>query len=120
MQRGEYAVGDPDLERIFGLRPPETPNYKPPGQIEQWAGTRFKGMQTFGNGDLRPNGNTPIRPNTGQPSYYAFGPLNSKPENGGFYDDPGYIDNRGQGLLTLPGSASQQMQLQQQSTNGQR
>jgi Flp pilus assembly protein CpaB len=120
MQRGEYAVGDADLERIFNLKPPESPNYKAPGQIEQWAGTRFRGNQTFGVGEGRGN-SSPIRPNTGQANNYSFGPLNSKPDSGGFYDDGGYGDARNQGLLTLPGSATQLQQSQlQPGTNGPR
>jgi len=82
-QRGEYAVGDADLERIFGLLPPDSPHYKRPTEIEQYTGTRLRGVQTFDNGNGKGNGNGMVRPNTGQPSYYSFSPANGRGNNNG-------------------------------------
>jgi Flp pilus assembly protein CpaB len=78
MQRGEYAVGDADLERIFNLRAPNIPGLSKPIEIEQYTGNRFRGVQSFDTNKGNNNGNGPIRPNTGQASNYAFGPLNSR------------------------------------------
>src|SRR5579875_1555772 len=78
--RGELAVGDADLERIFNLRPPDKPMYANPIQIEQYVGTQFRGVQSFGEGGKK-NNNELARPNTGQPSFYTFAPPNSRDPN---------------------------------------
>lgn len=68
-QRGERAIGDTDLERIFNLKPIVV---NKPVQIETYTGINYKGTRSFG-----PNGNGLMRPNTGEPSYYQFSPVSS-------------------------------------------
>jgi Flp pilus assembly protein CpaB len=105
--RGEYAVGEADLERIFGLRPPNYPSVQRPVEIEQYTGTRYRGTQTFSNGLVQGNGNGLIRPNTGQPFNYSFSPLGSRPDTGDYSDDNYGYGSRNPGLLTLPPAQNQ-------------
>ncbi len=114
VMRGEYAVGEADLERIFGLKPPEYPARSRPTQIEQYTGTRFRGVQTFDTGGGKSNGNTFVRPNTGQQSYYTFSPLNSNGSNGNY---GGYDSNDNPGLLKLPEAPPDAVRLQNNQGN---
>jgi Flp pilus assembly protein CpaB len=101
--RGEYAVSDADLERIFNLKPPNSPSYSKPIEIEQYTGNRFRGVQSFDTNKGKGISDGVINPNTGQPINYAFGPLDSKGPNiyGDDYNDYYNNNNPFQHPLTL-------------------
>lgn len=81
--RGELAVGEADLERIFNLKPLDIAKFV---RIERYTGVKYQGVQYFGgfaeddgDGGFKHGANL-IRPNTGQPYYYQFSPVNNGKE----------------------------------------
>ena len=82
LMRGERAIGEADLERIFNLKPLDISRFV---KIEKYNGVEYRGVQYFGgfseDGDFS-HGRALIRPNTGQPYFYQFSPVGSAPASG--------------------------------------
>ncbi|MGH7225822.1 MAG: Flp pilus assembly protein CpaB [Gemmataceae bacterium] len=72
--RGERAIGEADLERVFNLKPLDISQFV---KIEKYTGVHYQGVQYFGgfsNEDYS-HGKALLRPNTGQPYFYQFSPV---------------------------------------------